>query len=142
MGALVSKGFIWCLFGEAQVSPPLLVINTHLQAAGKAETQVAQLDELREFIAAEKERRGEDLRVLIAGDFNIEIEDIDIGRHLALDKMSDFRPTFPAEAENIDHVFTDLGVESKTCHLFQSIISDHRALFMEMNLADAHASQV
>ena len=26
--------------------------------------------------------------------------------------MSTLRPTFPAEAENIDHVFTDLAVEN------------------------------
>ena len=132
--ALVSKGFIWCYFEALN----LMVINTHLQASGGEETQIAQLDEISGFIQDRKDEFGcSDCKVLIAGDFNIDMGNItiDIGDCLSLTKMSDFRPTFPEENENIDHVFTDLPISEKTTHLFQSAISDHRALFMEMSVA-------
>jgi len=132
--ALVSKGFIWCYFEALN----LMVINTHLQAAGGEATQIAQLDEIRDFIDDRKEEFGcSDCKVLIAGDFNIDMMNItiDIGNCLNLTKMNDFRPTFPEDNENIDHVFTDLPISEKTTHLFQSAISDHRALFMEMSVA-------
>lgn len=59
---------------------------------------------------------------------------VDIGQYLSLQKISTFQPTFPSEKWNIDHVFSDLDVLSKTCRLFECESSDHCALYMKINI--------
>ena len=154
--ALVAKGFIWCYFEDLS----LLAINTHLQSSGDMEVRVAQLNEIKAFIEGKRvEFVQQDLKVLLCGDFNIDMTSfehaygtvsvvrddnvlhvhgtnaLDIGQYLSLKKVSSFQPTFSVKGwENIDHVFTDLLIESKSCRLFDCESSDHRALYMEINI--------
>ena len=148
--ALTAKGFIWCRF-DKQVCGTLLVLNTHLQSAGSDARRAAQLQEMRHFI-----RSHETDRVLVIGDFNMEmqksdaLDGVDIAQFLSLSKLSDERPS--NSDGNVDHVLSDLNVEAKTCLLLEPCtdaetctflvtetctccpVSDHKAIWRDVDV--------
>jgi len=67
---LANKGFLWCYF-EAQ---RLLIINTHLQAAGAGLERLHQIKEVKQWLEIHWEDKGLVSKIIIMGDFNVDME--------------------------------------------------------------------
>jgi len=67
--SLANKGFIWCYFDEHK----LLLINTHLQAAGPGRERLAQVRQIRRFLN-KISKKNEIHRIIIIGDFNVDMQ--------------------------------------------------------------------
>eukprot|EP00484_Ammonia_sp_Unknown_P030091 CAMPEP_0197025906 /NCGR_PEP_ID=MMETSP1384-20130603/6107_1 /TAXON_ID=29189 /ORGANISM="Ammonia sp." /LENGTH=525 /DNA_ID=CAMNT_0042454493 /DNA_START=149 /DNA_END=1726 /DNA_ORIENTATION=- len=68
--SLANKGWLWCFY-EAQ---KLLIINTHMQAAGAGHERLLQLRELKSWLYKKWESKGLVNKCIVLGDFNVDME--------------------------------------------------------------------
>lgn len=67
---LANKGFLWCYFEPQR----LLLINTHLQAAGAGLERLQQIKEMKQWIEINWEDKGLVSKIVVMGDFNVDME--------------------------------------------------------------------
>jgi len=68
--SLANKGWLWCYFKTQK----LMLINTHMQAAGAGHERLLQLRELKGWLERKWESKGLVDKCLILGDFNVDME--------------------------------------------------------------------
>ena len=71
--SLANKGFIWLYY---KTPKHILIINTHLQAAGDGTERYQQLGEIKQFINdfKDKYKESQELKIIVIGDMNVDMK--------------------------------------------------------------------
>lgn len=112
--SLANKGWIWLYFEKQR----LLLINTHMQAAGAGRERLFQLREIRSWLKREWAANGRMDKCIILGDFNI-----DMGSHPERLKVYDAMQSGMLYEEDMKHEDED-PVDAIKLHVSCSVTVD------------------